>query len=69
MWTKCPMNFIIECLFDAKMICVHISFLRGQKAVLTHYDNFFDSIVLSVFILSVVVEDYMGKKLFDSLKK
>lgn len=43
-------------------------FERGQEAVLTHFDDFLDSIVF-LFILSVVVEDYMEKKLFESLKK
>lgn len=40
---------------------------RGQEAVLTHFDNFLNSIVF--VILSVVVEDYMEKKVFESLKK
>lgn len=69
MWTKCPMNFIMECLFDAKMICVHISFLRGQKAVLTHYDNFFDSIVFLFLFLALSLKTIWEKKLFESLKK
>lgn len=62
MWIKCFMNFIIECLFDVKMICIYIFFLRGQKVVFIYYDNFFDLIVFFVFIFSVFVEDYMGKK-------